>query len=178
MRAIHVFNGTSKIGGGGCSISNCLNSAKFIVISKLGAERLNCAMHAALFEKKYNLRVQPPLYKAGQNVVIMSVKKMLSVEKLSLEFSRILREQLSEDEIKKIIELNDNEMYDPNSSYDAACHTHDFCDANLAMEQAIENLGDLDLSFIFSLRPNSENEVLDPVFEAWKLSKKNKFKIN
>jgi len=53
---------------------------------------------------------------------------------LAHEFSRILRDWLTEDEIEQVIERN-AEVDDP-----AICASHDFCDANMAMYEAFENI--------------------------------------
>jgi hypothetical protein len=53
---------------------------------------------------------------------------------LAREFSRLLVQSLGKETVKKINRLNKAEE-DPN-----VCHSHDFCDANMVMHEAQENL--------------------------------------
>lgn len=79
-------------------------------------------------------------------------------ELLAKEFSKVLNEWLSDDEMKEVRRLNDDEMNKD------ICHSHDYCDANQAMINACEKLGfdcmDMQLTG-----------------DAWNISKNNGFKL-
>lgn len=70
----------------------------------------------------------------------------VSAISVAKEFSRLLRETLSGYEFDCLLSLNADEPSD------AICHSHDFCDANVVMDEACKALG---LVTIFG----SENEV-------------------
>lgn len=53
---------------------------------------------------------------------------------LASEFSRVIRETLSEEQLNECRRRNHLQMDR------SICHTHDFCDANMAMAEAWENL--------------------------------------
>lgn len=55
--------------------------------------------------------------------------------KIAKEFSEILLSWIGEAKMKRVVELN---RLQANPSI---CHSHDFCDANMAMEEAFTNLG-------------------------------------
>jgi len=55
--------------------------------------------------------------------------------RLADEFTKVLRDWLSEDEFYRMQRLNTVE------ENPGVCHSHDFCDANMAMEEAFQNLG-------------------------------------
>lgn len=57
-------------------------------------------------------------------------------ETLAREFIRIVSQWLTQEEINLVRELNEKER-NPN-----VCHSHDFCDANMAMLSAWEAVGD------------------------------------
>lgn len=80
---------------------------------------------------------------------------------LANKFSMILRSWLTEDEMKKVIERNKTETYRD------VCHSHDFCDANMAMLEAIESFG---------LTIDADNEEDAALWNsAWEIAKKNNF---
>jgi hypothetical protein len=58
-----------------------------------------------------------------------------AVEAVADEFARVLRTWLSDAEWADMCARNASET----DSY--ICHSHDFCDANMAMMEAMENLG-------------------------------------
>lgn len=60
---------------------------------------------------------------------------IVSALDLSSEFSRILREWLSPDELAEINQRNST------SEYSGCCASHDFCDPNQAMVEALEMFG-------------------------------------
>ena len=63
-------------------------------------------------------------------------------DRIALRFASVIREWLNEAELAEVNRLNNLEM-SPH-----VCHTHDFCDANMAMDEAFRkeglevNLGD------------------------------------
>ena len=88
---------------------------------------------------------------------------MLDPEILSRKFSAILNEWLEEDELQQIQKLNAAEI-----SPDV-CHSHDFCDPNQAMIDALQDLGHaLDLQ---------DSEQIQAINRAWTISKANNFKV-
>lgn len=95
-----------------------------------------------------------------------------NVEKLAKEFSKILNEWLSKDEITEINKRNATEEYKGN------CATHDFCDPNQAMLDAFENVMGRELVFFNGDVPESEkqNEYDMALWsKAWTLAHNNKF---
>jgi hypothetical protein len=64
----------------------------------------------------------------------------ITPETLAADFSAVLRRWLTADEMAQVLALNKQE------AGTNVCHSHDFCDANMAMLKAFEDLGgDLDL---------------------------------
>ncbi len=85
--------------------------------------------------------------------------------KLSIEFSKILREWLGAEVIQQINKLNETE---DNLSI---CHSHDFCDANLAMAEAFEK--------VHGEKPEiNSDKSIEKWNSAWKEAILNKFKTN
>jgi hypothetical protein len=95
--------------------------------------------------------------------------KTVSAESLSRDFSRHLRLILealefdADDTLTKINALNALES-DPR-----ICHSHDFCDANVAMLHALKENG-------LTFRPADEFQA-ELINNAWDLAKENKFRI-
>lgn len=87
---------------------------------------------------------------------------MEQITLLSAEFSKVIREWLTEEELQKAIELNNSEKYKN------CCATHDFCDPNEAMLQAFEKVQGRELNF-----QSEEDSIL--VDQAWTKAKENKF---
>ena len=56
------------------------------------------------------------------------------IEKLAREFSRLLRRDLSDHEMSIVVTKNNGD------SDTSCCHSHDFCDANMVMAEAFENV--------------------------------------
>lgn len=56
-------------------------------------------------------------------------------QQLALEFCQVLRRWLTPEEMAEVVLRNHN------SQYQGACATHDFCDANMAMLEAANNVG-------------------------------------
>lgn len=90
---------------------------------------------------------------------------ILSVEDLSREFSKAINEWLSKEEIDEVNIRNEEHL----KLNDGICATHDFCDANMAMVQALN-----DLDIIWEMNDEVQGKIID---QAWVLSKKNKFSI-
>ena len=83
---------------------------------------------------------------------------------LARAFSGVLQEWLSWEEMQMV--LARNEM----AAYRGCCASHDFCDANMAMNEAFRRLG---IPFEFG------NDLHDTLWSAaWHLAKQNKFFIN
>lgn len=96
-----------------------------------------------------------------------------NIYSLALEFSRVLRSWLDEREMATVIERNETA-----ESY--ICHSHDFCDANMAMDEAWRNLK-LPLELIEgeeeeTIAPNTE-ECMSLWSAAWGKAKENRFSI-
>lgn len=83
---------------------------------------------------------------------------------LAHEFSRILRDWLTEDEIEQVIERN-AEVDDP-----AVCASHDFCDANMAMYEAFERV----MGHPIDTRKKADVAVWD---KAWNMAKASDFAV-
>lgn len=80
-------------------------------------------------------------------------------EQLSAEFCRILNEWLNQSEIEEIIRRN------ALPEYANCCASHDYCDANQAMVDALEEFG---LEF-------HPDECIELVNAAWDLAKERQF---
>jgi hypothetical protein len=105
----------------------------------------------------------------GDALAIMHTRRNFSashgsVPELAHEFSRILRDWLTEDEIEQVIERN-AEFDDP-----AVCASHDFCDANMAMYEAFENI----MGHPIDTRKKADASVWD---KAWNMAKASNFAV-
>ncbi len=79
---------------------------------------------------------------------------------LARQFADVLHEWLTPAEFAEMQRRNRT------SKYDSACASHDFCDANIAMEDAFKRA--------FGREPNLENNGdIDLWNEAWDVAKKN-----
>lgn len=87
-----------------------------------------------------------------------------SVPELAHEFSRVLREWLTDDEMAQVIERN-AEVDDP-----AICASHDFCDANMAMYEAFERV----MGHPIDTRKKADLAVWD---KAWNMAKASDFAV-
>jgi phosphopantetheinyl transferase (holo-ACP synthase) len=91
-------------------------------------------------------------------------------EKLSNEFSRIINEWLTADEIKAINKANAEDK--------EHCATHQYCDPNEAMLQAFETVIGREFVFFDAEIPNTESQQVKDdllITIAWNLSRKNNF---
>lgn len=81
---------------------------------------------------------------------------------LAIEFSKILHEWLGQDVIDKINILNKKE------ESENICHSHDFCDANEALNEAFLSLFGRDIV----IQSEEDTRLCN---EAWNLAKANEF---
>lgn len=90
---------------------------------------------------------------------------MNQVQKISVDFSTVLKQWLSDETMKTIVQLTKNET-DP-----MICHSDDYCDSNMAMYEAfvINGIDPLETD------DGMSQEHTDLWNEAWDLAKKNLF---
>lgn len=89
---------------------------------------------------------------------------MPNANQLAREFSKQLGQQLSAEQLRDVVKLNAEE----NNSRDI-CHSHDFCDANVVMLEAMAALGVKD----------SHSVEADALWnEAWQIAKERGFTAN
>lgn len=86
-------------------------------------------------------------------------------QQLAREFSKVLRQTLTDDEMTEVISLNRTEG-DIN-----ICHSHDFCDANMALIEAYENIYGCEPTF-------SDDKTMDLINTAWALARTLEFNAN
>ncbi len=78
-------------------------------------------------------------------------------EQVAIKFSEVLKEWVGIKKLRAIVSRNEAE----NDS--SICHSHDFCDANMAMVEAMEKMG-------------LDYETNDELFnQAWNIAKENAF---
>lgn len=82
-------------------------------------------------------------------------------EELAVEFCRILNEWLSADELDEINRRNGL------PEYETCCATHDFCDPNQAMAEALETFG---VEF--------HSDRCDFINDAWAIAKAGSFQLH
>jgi len=83
--------------------------------------------------------------------------------KIAKEFSKLLTKFLSKKNMIHIIELNKVEKHM------GVCHSHDFCDSNMFMDQAFQNIHFCQTSFV-----DRDNEIWS---NAWEIARNNHFYI-
>lgn len=86
------------------------------------------------------------------------------VDKLAIEFSKVLHSWLTPEEMTEVNIRNDEPRYKDHD----CCATHDFCDANMAMVEAMTTLK-------YDARDESSADLWNA---AWIQAKANKFNIN
>lgn len=93
------------------------------------------------------------------------------VEQIAIAFSKVLREWLTAQQMKQVIAENKKNNY-------VDCCTHDFIDANMAMDKAFKKT--LKRNFCFGSNNNqSQHEIDTDAFNnAWDIAKKNDFYTN
>jgi len=94
--------------------------------------------------------------------------KELNAEAIAKEFSKVLLSWLGDDKMKQVNELNAKEVSK------GICHSHDFCDANMAMNEAFEKF---DINPLPSDLENSQKEI-NLWNTSWDLAVKNKFYLS
>jgi len=83
------------------------------------------------------------------------MKKMMPTERAVAEhFAALIRQCLTESEVERIRELNEAERDM------SVCHTHDFCDANMVMDHALESLG-------VSVWNGTDGDMYDDAVDLW-----------
>lgn len=85
-------------------------------------------------------------------------------ERLAKEFSAVITEWLDPKDLKRVNELN------ASTEYQDFCATHNYCDANMAMDKAWNKI----LRRPFSVSSDSDTYMLNT---AWAMAKLNKFKV-
>lgn len=100
------------------------------------------------------------------NEILKELKFLRKYTKLANKFSEVLQEWLTDDMIQEINRRNDLE---PNENI---CHSHDFCDANEAMLEAMDRL---DIDWIFA-DEEGKGKQTDLLNKAWDRAKANNFK--
>ncbi len=107
-----------------------------------------------------------PFIEKGFNYPREMPRPEVDTEKIAREFSRILLEWVGEKNMKTIIDQNFDE------ENNSICHSHDFTDANMAMEQALVNNGYLEEDII------KNGKVIDIWDAAWTMAKENEFYLD
>lgn len=97
--------------------------------------------------------------------------------KIAAEFSRVLREWLTANEMGQVLDRNKN---GPEYVGDMCCASQDFCDANMAMDEALRNL--YGATWDTALNDGSffeETSRFHPLWNrAWSIAKASEFNIN
>lgn len=75
------------------------------------------------------------LIASGAPAIIEQPTATVQVERIAREFSRVLREWITDEQMQEVIRRNKAE------TDTRICHSHDFCDANMAMDAAFRDLG-------------------------------------
>lgn len=86
------------------------------------------------------------------------------IEAIANEFSARLRECLTDEELAEVVRRNRAEPAPD------ICHSHDFCDANIPMAEAFENLLERELD----VSSDADAEICNA---AWRLANQRGFKI-
>lgn len=88
-------------------------------------------------------------------------KDLITQERIARTFSKVLLDWLGEAKLREVISLN---KADENS-----CHTHDFCDSNMAMDEAMKSEGFTDEQIL-------HNAEFHPLWDkAWRMARENNF---
>ncbi len=92
------------------------------------------------------------------------------VEKVAAAFSRLLRAQLSAADMETVVRRNEDR------SIAGGCHSHDFCDANMVMSAAMQEVtGHTEYEIVDSI--GREADLTDLWNSAWDLAMKQKFVV-
>lgn len=109
----------------------------------------------------------------GEDAIRISVKEeqdylmSFMANNLAVKFCDILQEWLTDDELELVVARNDARV-DKN---DGVCHSHDFCDANMAMDEAWSSMFQNDVD-------TTSDADLDLWNAAWDLAKFKNFNTN
>ena len=90
-----------------------------------------------------------------------------SVDHVARHFASVLSGWLTPGEMKEVVERNLSE------ENEGVCHSHDFCDANMAMLEALQKLNVVPAEF-----SEFSDEVTELFNNAWSTAKANDFYIN
>lgn len=115
-----------------------------------------------------NLEKPKPSSKPAKKAFTKIVVTPELVKKTAKEFARVLHTWLTAEEMKKVVEDNRGESK-------SICHSHDFCDANMAMDEAFTNLG---LTMWDENDDGLSDEGTDLANAAWSLAKEKEFDIS
>lgn len=85
------------------------------------------------------------------------------IPQLAEEFAKVLHEWLTPEQMQEVIRRNNTE------EYKGCCATHDFCDANMAMDEAFKRVYKKEVSIQSEVHLNRMNS-------AWDKAKENDFK--
>lgn len=89
-------------------------------------------------------------------------------ERIARVFSRLLLENIGIENLRHAIKLNERE------DYKDCCASHDFCDANMVMLAAFEELNVTDCTKLTQGSPQQQ-AAINLWNEAWDLARTNKF---
>ena len=92
-----------------------------------------------------------------------------TAQEVAREYSKVLRDWLSEEEMAEVIRLNKAQ------ANPSVCHSHDFCDANMAMQEAFRNLKTT--TPFDASGDDEEAQVTELWNEAWDIAKKSEFAV-
>ena len=95
------------------------------------------------------------------------MKNQPQVEKLSKEFSKVLKSWLMKKQMAEVIRKNDTPEYKTGG----LCASHDYCDANMAMDAAWKKVVGKSINFQNNTQVSLWNK-------AWTMAKENKFYIS
>lgn len=102
-----------------------------------GGEKLYSNLHDQVDNREvepYSLMLFVARAAAVEAVRLKHVDRVAEPHILAEQFIHLLREGLGGETLYKIVELND-------AAEAGVCHSHDFCDANEVMSEAMESLG-------------------------------------
>ncbi len=120
-------------------------------------------LFSAAAAKAPHEHLQP--WHSGTLKSIRSIERERAVSELAMRFATELGEKLSSEDMDRLVERNGR---DPKS---AVCHSHDFCDANVVMEEAWRR------SFGGELFDEEEAEQLSVWNEAWQIARDADFDV-
>ncbi len=98
----------------------------------------------------------------------------IKVSELSNAFAKVLHEWLTPEQMEEVNRLN------VTPKYDGCCATHDFCDSNMAMDEAFKLTFGRSFTFYDEEIPETEKQNAadtDLFNAAWDMAKSFKFKI-